>query len=131
MSPDWQARPRIAPDYRLEPDWSSQIVPSMFWCMQDLKRVQIVHLGTGITTLRRAIGREELAWDIEMALLEGGLSGVPYGQRPQLKALIVNRIVQYLLDTNHIELYRQLPLPAHGVKREKARAGTEVEPQTI
>ena len=43
------------------------------------RSVQIIHLGTGVTNLRRVVERQELRWDIEMALLRGVLSGVLQG----------------------------------------------------
>ena len=77
--------------------------------MSDYQRVQIVHLGTCITTLRRVVPRAELAQTIEHAFLYGGLSGVPYRMRDDLKAQVVAAGIKHLVDTNHIETYRELP----------------------
>ena len=77
--------------------------------MDDFRRVQIIHLGTCVTTLRRVVSREELARDIENAFLYGGMSGVPYRMRGDLKFQIVSAVIKHLIDTNHIETYRELP----------------------
>jgi hypothetical protein len=76
--------------------------------MSDYQRVQIIHLGTCITTLRRAVPRDELARTIENAFLYGGMSGVPYRMRADLKSQIVAAVMKHLVDTNHIEVYREL-----------------------
>ena len=78
--------------------------------MSLIPRVQIVHLATGITTLRRAVRKEELRWGLELALLKGALDGVPYGMRPRITGLIVARVLDHLA-ANGMEVYVRLPSP--------------------
>ena len=77
--------------------------------MNDYQRVQIIHLGTCMTTLRRVVPPEELKKNIESAFLYGGMSGVPYRMRNDLKVQIVAAVMKHLVETNHIETYRELP----------------------